>query len=64
MRYCSVASGSSGNCHFIEAGGVRVLVDAGLSLKILESNLISRGIAPQSIQALFVTQDVYKRQGL
>ena len=57
MRYCSVASGSSGNCHFIEAGGVRVLVDAGLSLKALESNLISRGIPPQSIQALFVTHE-------
>ena len=27
MRYCSVASGSSGNCHFVEAGGVRVLVE-------------------------------------
>ena len=57
MRYCSVASGSSGNCHYIEAGGVRVMVDVGLSLKAIEANLRLRGIAPESIQAIFVTHE-------
>lgn len=57
MRYCSVASGSSGNCHFIEAGGVRVMVDVGLSMKAIEANLLSRDIRPETIQAIFVTHE-------
>lgn len=57
MRYCSIASGSSGNCHFIENAGVRVLVDAGLSLKAIEAGLRRIGVEPSTIRAVFVTHE-------
>ncbi|MBQ7063681.1 MAG: MBL fold metallo-hydrolase [Firmicutes bacterium] len=57
MRYCSIASGSSGNCHYVEAGGVRVLVDQGLTLKAAENNMRSVGLDPASVQAIFVTHE-------
>jgi hypothetical protein len=31
MRFCLLASGSKGNCVWLEAGGRALLVDAGLS---------------------------------
>ena len=33
MKVCSIASGSSGNCTYIEDGSKRILVDAGISRK-------------------------------
>ena len=57
MRYCSVASGSSGNCHFVEAGGVRILVDIGLGMRATEASLRELGVHPESVQAVFITHE-------
>lgn len=57
MRYCSVASGSNGNCHYIESGEYRVLVDLGLSARQIEDGLRSVGIDPASINGIFVTHE-------
>ena len=40
MQYISVSSGSSGNCHFISDGSTKILIDAGLSGKKIEKNLL------------------------
>ena len=39
MRFSLLGSGSSGNVAYIEAGGTRVLVDAGLSKAEIERRL-------------------------
>ena len=39
MRFCPVASGSSGNCVYVGAGDTHLLVDAGLSGKRIETAL-------------------------
>ena len=57
MRYCSIASGSSGNCHYVEAGGACVLVDIGISLKAAEAGMHSMGLDPAAVQAVFVTHE-------
>lgn len=57
MKICSLASGSKGNCLFLEAGGTRLLVDAGLSLRELTARLAGSGIDPQSIHGLLVTHE-------
>lgn len=57
MKICSLASGSKGNCLFLETGGVRLLVDAGLSLKEISSRLTDARIAPESIHAVLVTHE-------
>lgn len=57
MKICSLASGSKGNCLFIESGGVRLLIDVGLSLKETKSRLSASRIEPESIHAVLVTHE-------
>ena len=57
MRFCSITSGSSGNCHLIETGQHRLLIDIGLSAKQIEKLLNEREIDPASITAVFVTHE-------
>ena len=57
MRFCSITSGSSGNCHLIETGQHRLLIDIGLSARQIEGLLQARGIDPASITAVFVTHE-------
>ena len=39
MRFCSIASGSSGNCIYVGSEETHVLVDAGISGKRIEQGL-------------------------
>lgn len=57
VRFCSLSSGSTGNCVFIEHNGVRVLVDIGFSCKRTEELLNLIKIDPHSIQAIFLTHE-------
>jgi phosphoribosyl 1,2-cyclic phosphodiesterase len=57
MRVTILASGSGGNSCLVESDATRLLVDAGLSSRELERRLASRQVAPESIQALFLTHE-------
>lgn len=57
MKICSLASGSKGNCLFIETGGVRLLIDAGLSLKEITARLTDSALEPESIHGVLVTHE-------
>ena len=57
MKICSLASGSKGNSLFLESGGVRLLIDAGLSLKEVTARLTASCIEPESIHAVLVTHE-------
>lgn len=57
MRFTVLSSGSKANCTFVEAGGKRFLVDCGLSGKQAEERLRSVGVAPESLEAIFVTHE-------
>ncbi len=57
MKICSLASGSKGNCLFIETGGVRLLIDVGISLRETTARLLSSDIEPDSINAVLVTHE-------
>ncbi len=57
MRFTSLASGSKGNCLLVEAGGTRVLVDCGLSLRETERRLARRGVEPDALRAILVTHE-------
>jgi phosphoribosyl 1,2-cyclic phosphodiesterase len=52
---CSLASGSLGNALLVACGKTRVLVDCGISGRRLRQNLALAGLAPQDVQAVFVT---------
>lgn len=57
MRFCSVSSGSNGNCSFVETNERRILIDAGLSAKAIEGLLREKEIDPATISAIFVTHE-------
>ena len=56
-KICLLYSGSRGNSAFIEAGGARILIDAGKSAKALCSALCEIGVDVDSIDAIFVTHE-------
>ena len=39
LNFCSLYSGSSGNCLFVESDNTKILIDAGVSLKKIETAL-------------------------
>ena len=57
MKICSLASGSKGNCLYIETGETRVLIDAGLSLRETLLRMEEVGINPSGIHAVLVTHE-------
>jgi len=52
-----LASGSSGNCIFIQAGKANILVDAGISCSRIEYGLSVIGINPQDLDAIFISHE-------
>lgn len=57
MKVTVLGSGSRGNAILVEAGDVRLLVDAGFSGKDLARRMTAVDVAPESITALLVTHD-------
>lgn len=56
-RFCSLFSGSSGNCTYIGSGDTGILIDAGVSAKRIETALRERDLDPAGISAVFVTHE-------
>jgi len=57
IKFCSLSSGSSGNCHYMETENIRILVDAGFSGRQVENLLDSIDRCPSTIDAIFVTHE-------
>ena len=57
MKTLSIQSGSNGNCIFYESQGVKLLFDAGISLKKLKSRLWENEIDYEDINGLFISHD-------
>lgn len=57
MKVSVLGSGSRGNATLVEAGGTRVLVDAGFSGRDLARRLDRLGVTPESIAGIVVTHD-------
>ncbi len=57
VRFIVLGSGSGGNAAVVEAGGIRLLVDAGLSAKQLTDRMKSCGVDPASITAVLLTHE-------
>jgi phosphoribosyl 1,2-cyclic phosphodiesterase len=57
MLMLPLQSGSSGNCVFVEAAGVRLLIDAGVSGVQAERRLAAAGVDIRTVDALLVSHD-------
>ena len=55
MKICVLASGSKGNCAYIETEKTRSLVDAGMSAGYTAKALKNIGVDPSEIQRVFIT---------
>jgi phosphoribosyl 1,2-cyclic phosphodiesterase len=57
MWFCSLYSGSSGNCLYVGSEKANILIDAGLSGKRIANSLDEIGISPRDIDALLITHE-------
>lgn len=57
IKFCSLSSGSSGNCQYIETNNSRILIDGGFSGKKIESLLGSIGVSAKELDGIFVTHE-------
>ena len=57
LNLCPLFSGSSGNSVYVACGGVRLLVDAGVSATRVEANLREIGVDIREIDAILVTHE-------
>ncbi len=57
MVFAPLCSGSSGNCSFVEAGGTRFLIDAGISARHAAELLGMIGIPVETIGGILVTHE-------
>ncbi|MBR5816449.1 MAG: MBL fold metallo-hydrolase, partial [Anaerotignum sp.] len=55
MEFCTIASGSSGNCTYIGSEHTKILIDAGISGKKIEEGLAELKLTGSDIDALFIT---------
>ena len=57
MEFCSIASGSSGNCIFVGTSEANILIDAGISAKKLCEGLKGIDIDPGCVDGIFITHE-------
>ena len=57
MEFCSIASGSTGNCIYIGSSSSAVLVDAGISGKKVEEGLNSFAHTAKDLNGILVTHE-------
>ncbi|MBE6584791.1 MAG: MBL fold metallo-hydrolase [Ruminococcaceae bacterium] len=57
VKICCLYSGSGGNCTYVEAGGTKILIDAGKSAKNLCAALRSIGVEITDVDAILITHD-------
>jgi phosphoribosyl 1,2-cyclic phosphodiesterase len=52
-----LASGSAGNCAYLETDQARILIDAGLSMRQIRKRLATIGRTPENLTAVLVTHE-------
>ncbi|QSZ27412.1 MBL fold metallo-hydrolase [Aceticella autotrophica] len=57
MKFCSLRSGSGGNAVYIGYKDINLLIDAGLSGKIIEKSLVNINVDPNKLSAILITHE-------
>ncbi len=57
LNFCSLYSGSSGNCLFVESENTKLLIDSGVSLKKIENGLEALNVPSSSLDGILVTHE-------
>lgn len=56
-RFTILASGSSGNCAYLETDSTRLLIDAGLSARQIRQRLLEIGRTPENLSGILITHE-------
>jgi phosphoribosyl 1,2-cyclic phosphodiesterase len=57
LNFCSLSSGSSGNCYYLGNEFFGILIDAGISATLIRKFLKDNGISMQTIMGVLVTHN-------
>lgn len=57
MEFCSIYSGSSGNCLYVASESTKILIDSGLTGKKIQAGLKEIGVNPEDIDAMVITHE-------
>lgn len=57
LKFCSFASGSSGNCYLVESEKTKLLVDVGIPGKKVVEDLEAQNITPGEIDGILITHE-------
>jgi phosphoribosyl 1,2-cyclic phosphodiesterase len=57
LRVCTLASGSKGNCIYVEGDGAKVLFDCGLTMRETKRRLSGIGVSPSELSAVVITHE-------
>lgn len=57
LQFCSLSSGSSGNCYIIRSESTALIVDAGISGKRIFEGMAALGIEDSRLQGLLLTHE-------
>lgn len=55
--FCTLASGSSGNCHLLVSGGESLLIDAGLSGKQIQQRMTDINADPAALTGILISHE-------
>lgn len=56
-RFCTFASGSSGNAALVSSGNTHILIDMGISCRRICQSLHKVGLAPEDLTAVLITHE-------
>lgn len=57
LQFCSISSGSKGNCYLVKADDTILLIDAGISGKKIFEGLLAAGVRPEEVNGVLVTHE-------
>ena len=57
LKFCSLYSGSSGNCLYVSSNNTKILIDCGTSCKKICEGLASINSSIEDIDAILVTHE-------
>src|SRR5881409_2466471 len=57
VRLTILGSGSAGNCAYLETDEIRILIDAGFSIRQIRKRLATIGRAPENLTGILVTHE-------
>ncbi len=57
LKFCSFASGSSGNCYLVKSDEAALLVDVGITGKRILTGLEEAGVVPDRLNGILVTHE-------